>query len=111
MKLIIPQPKSNGFAIVELILVGVIIVAILGGIGYVAYQRLTTSQQVATPAATTTTTAAPAGTTASVDQLTQQDAQAETSVDASADSQTEQNATSANGTVSNVGGAYNESNL
>ncbi len=97
--------KTDGFALVEVVLLVVAVTAIAGVGVYVLHHRhgakatLSNNAQTVAPAA---------GTTASVDQLTQQDANTETGVDNAADASTQQNATSANAAISNVGGAYNE---
>jgi len=111
----IPLQKDNnaGFAAVEAVLL-VVILAIIGGVGaYVAQQKHAADATLTSASAKATQVKTPvtAGTTASIDQLTRQDAQTEANIDKSADSQTQQNATSSNSAVTNVGGAYNETNL
>ena len=108
-------PRESGFAAVEMVITGVIVVAVAGGLGYVAYQGLaptpnpvTMSQQTSSPSSAP---AAPLGTTAHIDQLIQQDIQAEASINNAADSQAVQDSNSAATDVSGVGGAYDETNL
>jgi len=100
--------KSAGFAVVEALLIIVILAGIVGIGVYIMHQRQTTKT---TASGATSQTQAPAGTTSSIDQLTQQDAQTEAGTDSQADNQMQQDATSANSATSNVGGAYNEANL
>lgn len=105
-----PQDKAAGFALVETVLVLIILAAIVGVGLYVARQKSNVNGTL-NNSGSSTAAKAQAGTTASINQLTQQDAQTEASVDNSADNGTQQASTSANGAVSNVGGAYNEANF
>lgn len=100
--------NQAGFSLVEPLLVLVIIAAIVGVGYYVMHQR---DNGIKLGSGTTAATKAAAGSTASVDQLTKQDAQVEENVDKGADAQTTQNATSANSSLNSVAGAYNETNL
>lgn len=111
MKTITQTNKSAGFAIMEGLLILVIVAAIAGVGAYVLHQKHNADATLSSASSTPAQTIAPAGTTASIDQLTQQDAQTEASVDNNSDSQTQQNASSANTSISNVGGAYNENNF
>ena len=114
MSISIKRSNSAGFAAVEGFLILVILVAIAGVGAYVLHQKKVADTSLNNTAATSSTAATPTattGTTASIDQLTQQDGQAEASVDSSSDTQVQQNAGSANAATSNVGGAYNENNL
>lgn len=111
MKTSSKQDKSAGFAVVETLLVLVILAAIVGVGMYVVRQRNNANSTLSGNGIAPTSVKAPAGTTASVSQLTQQDAQTEAGADSSADSSVQQNSTSANGAANNVGGAYNETNL
>jgi FlaG/FlaF family flagellin (archaellin) len=100
-----------GFTAIELLLM-IAVVAIVGGLVYVYILRSNNSSNSATPTASTSQgVSAPAGTTSSITQITEQDAQTEIGVDKSADSQTQQNADSANSAANDVGGAYNASNF
>lgn len=104
------RTDQKGFSMVEAVLV-VVIVAAIAGVGlYVMKQKQQTNKTVSSNSAATHANP-PQGTSASVDQLTQQDAQTEAGVDHAADNQTGQDATSANSAVSNLGGAYNETSL
>ena len=104
------QKSQQGFSAVETVLVVVILAAIVG-VGYYVWHQGQSSTTLSDNGNSSKTTKAPAGTSASIDQLTTQDAQTETAADNAADGQTSQNATSANTALTNVGGAYNESNL
>lgn len=103
------RDKSAGFALVETVLVLVILAAIVGVGLYVARQKSNVSSTLNSSGGSSAVKA-PAGTTAGINQLTQQDAQTEAGIDSSADGGTQQTSTSANGAVNNVGGAYNEAN-
>lgn len=100
--------NKQGFALVEGILLLVIVAAVIGVGVYVIHQKHKSEKTLASNSGTSAQTKAPAGSTASVDQLTQQDSQTEASVDSSADGTAQQDAMSANSAVSNLGGAYNE---
>src|SRR5579884_1576898 len=106
--------KAAGFAVVEALLI-IIIIAAVAGVGlYVMHQKNQANKTLNTTTAATTGSTSPtpaAGTTSSIDQLTKQDSQSETNIDNGADGQVQSNLTGANSDSSNVGGAYNESNL
>jgi uncharacterized protein HemX len=102
---------SAGFTVIEGVLI-LGVVAIIGVVGYVFYQNVTRPQANSNTATTTSSQAsAPAGTSANVEQLTQQAAADEMNADSGADSEAQQTATSTDSTISNVGGAYNESSF
>jgi predicted metalloprotease len=100
--------RQAGFAVVEAVLLVVLVAAIVGVGAFVVHQKHTAD----TTLASTNTSAgnAPTGTTANIDQLTEQDADTESSVDNTADNSYQQAAVGPNASLSNVGGAYNESN-
>jgi len=107
------QEGSNGFAVVEAILVLVIVAGVLG-VGAYVYSKHHKAYTTANTATTTTASsqAEPLnGTTNSVQQLMQQEAQSETSADSSTDAQNMQTVTNVNSAATNVGGAYNENTL
>lgn len=110
MKLSSDKSGSAGFTLVETVLVLVILAAIVGVGVYVVRQKQNANSTLS-GTSSGLRTKAPAGTSASIDQLTGQAAQTEAGADSSADNQTQQNATSANTAVSNVGGAYDEASL
>jgi len=97
-----------GFAGLEAVLLVVIVAAIVGVGAYVLHQRHVADKtlSVGTGAAGN----APQGTTTSIDQITEQDAKTESSVDNSADASFQQDATGPNAAVNSLGGAYNEAN-
>lgn len=102
-----------GFSAVEGVLV-VLVIAVIAVAGFFVVNRKhqVNSAANADNAGTSHPAAVPLdGTTASVSELTQQEAQSETNADGSADTQAQQAATSANGAVDNVGGSYNENSL
>ena len=109
MKVPLRTHKAAGFSAVEALLLLVIVGAIAGIGVYVVRQKDNANNTLSS--GSVTQNKAPAGTTGSIDQLTQQDAQTESGVDNSADATVQQNASSANGTVNNVGGAYNEASF
>ena len=108
------QNKSGGFAVVEACLVLVIIGAIVGIGYYVINQKNQANKTVSSSTLTTdgnTANPASAGTSASIDQLTQADAKSETSASTAADSQIQAQLSNVNSANSSVAGAYNENNL
>ena len=115
MKSIQRLPRESGFAAVEMVITGVIVVSVAAGLGYVAYQGFAPAPSQANvssqAAVSSATSPAPAGTTAHIDQLIQQDVQTEASFNESSDSQAAQDSTSSASDVSGVGGAYDETNL
>jgi len=108
--------RNRGFALVEAVLIVLVIAALVGIGAYVVQHRTSTLNSSSTGNTSASnngsgsnSSAVPAnGTTASVDALTQADANSESGVDTKADTQAQQDAGSANTAVSNVGGAYNE---
>jgi len=105
---------QQGFGVVEALLV-IVIVGAVASIGvYVVRQKNHTDTLLTktnTTSAASTAAAPSAGTTASIDQLTEQETQTEVGVDHSADAQIGQDAVSANSAATNVGSAYNEANF
>lgn len=101
--------NSGGFAVLEGILVIVAVVGVIAVGGYVLRHRASVASS--TVSSTTPAPVTPAGTSASIGALTQQDAQTEATTDTSSDSQAQQTSTSSDSAVSNVGGAYNESDF
>jgi cytoskeletal protein RodZ len=101
---------QGGFAMLELVVL-VILVLALAGVGlYIAHKRHATTPMAATSNGQTTAAAKP-GTTSSVDQITTQAAASEQNSVDSYDTEYQQAATSDNSAMSNLGGAYNESTL
>jgi Tfp pilus assembly protein PilE len=105
------KTSERGFSAVEAIVI-VVIIGLVGGAGYVAYHRHHTQGNMAstTSSSTQKVTTQP-GTTANIDQLTQQDMNDEASVDSKYTSAYQSAAQSSNQAAANVGGAYNESNF
>jgi prepilin-type N-terminal cleavage/methylation domain-containing protein len=115
MSTFIKQGGNDGFALVEVVLVLVIVAGVLGAGAYV-YSKHHKANTTASTSNTATTTASNQsvplnGTTNSVQQLTQQEVQSETTVDSSIDAQNQQTVTNVNAAATNVGGAYNENTL
>lgn len=109
----IKKDNSAGFAAVEAVLI-VVIIAVIGGVGaYVLKQNNAANHSLSSASHADNTAAIPvsAGTTASIDQLTQLDAQSETDAYTAGDTQTQTNTSDANSAVTNVGGAYDETSL
>jgi flagellar basal body-associated protein FliL len=102
------RSNSSGTALVEIAVTVLVLAVVIAGGVYVMNHRSVTPSSTNT---STTTPAAQTGTTASIDQITQNDANTEQQADGSADAQTQQDALGANTAASNVGGAYNESTL
>lgn len=120
--------NQRGFAVIESLIVLVIILG-LAGVGYYVYHRshttvARTSTSKQTPkvgsisstnptvsAVQTANTSTSAGLAASILQLTQQATQSDEAAYNSSDAQIQQNATSVDTPLSNVGGAYNASGL
>ena len=98
--------RQQGFAAVETLLIVVIIAAVVG-VGYWVYKQRNKNDVTATNNSQTTVKAA-AGTTSSVDQLTQADSQAEATIDKKYAANEQSNATSTNAALKNLGGAYDE---
>lgn len=110
------KSADGGFAVIELVLVLVIVAGIVGIGVYVFKQKQNANDLTATTATTVPTVKSvakvpAAGTSAAIDELTNTDASAEMSASNGSDNQLQQDALSANTTVSNVGGAYNESSF
>ncbi len=109
-----PGQNQTGFAIIEAVLILVIIGAVVGVGAYVLNAKKTVNKTLSSGTTTPAQQATPVlanGTTASIDQLTQQEAQSETAANNSGDSQLQQDSSSSNASVSNVGSSYNESSL
>lgn len=104
------KKKQAGFSVVELLLV-LVMVALLVGLGYLFYQRRQKAATTTTTSTQSQTVAPTAGTTASIDSLTGQDASSESTIDQKHTSGEGTTAQSANSAAANVGGAYNESSL
>lgn len=115
MRLSSRKLETAGFSVIEGLLITIAIAAIVGVGGYVLHQKKIANGNLSSAHSgnsTTQTTAQPAtGTTANLDQLTQQGGQTEAGVDSSDDVQTSQNATSSNYTINNVEGSYDETTL
>ncbi len=110
MKTVSKQRHTGGFAAIEAVLILIIIVAVIGIGAYVLHQK-SNSDKTLTTTSSEPVAKASAGTTESIDQLTEQDAKDEAAVDKAGDSSLQQAATSPDTSVNNVGGAYNESNF
>jgi hypothetical protein len=105
---------QRGFGIVEALLILVVVGAIAGIGVYVIRQKNRTDTLLSktnTTGAVSTAVTPSAGTTASIDQLTEQETQTEVGADHAADVQVGLDATSANSAATNVGSAYNEANF
>lgn len=95
-----------GFTVVEAVLLLVLVAGVTGVGVYVAHQKHSANKTLTS--STASVGSAPAGTTANVDQLTQQDANTESGVDNLADASYQQSVTGPNSSLSGMGGAYNE---
>lgn len=101
--------SQRGFSVVEAFVV-IVVIALVGGVGYVAYHRHQTKNASSNKTANQTAQVQP-GTAASVDNLVLQDGTDESAIDSKYTSTYQTNAQSTDQAASNVGGAYNESNL
>jgi type II secretory pathway pseudopilin PulG len=103
----LPIKRQQGFAVLEMILIVTIIaiVAVVGG--WVYKQRTKTVNSSSTPAYSKA--AIKTGTVDGVDQLTQQDAASETTIDSNHQGSEQASAQSTNSAQKDIGGAYNES--
>ncbi len=106
----IDNRAQTGFAMVEAVLV-LIIIGLVVGVGYWVTTQKNATKTTASSATPTGQVTAKTGTTAAIDQLTKQDAQAETAINAKEDSSDQSNAQSTNSALTNLGGAYNETSL
>jgi len=124
--------NDAGFSVVEMIFALIIVIAIVGAGVYVSH-RIHTNPTAKISGVSSTSTTQPASssgnsaatsasssstsgstsaaTAASIVQLTESNEQAEAGAYNSADSQIQSSATTPDSSVSNVGGAYNASNL
>jgi prepilin-type N-terminal cleavage/methylation domain-containing protein len=104
--------KTNGFALVEFLLVVVIIGLLAGVTAYVVTQKNNSNKVFNTAVSSSegTEKAAP-GTTGNIDDLTQADAASEQQAAAGNDSATQGAGSSDASTLNNLGGAYDESTL
>lgn len=103
--------KEAGFSAIEFLLV-VVVIGLLAGLGFMFYKRQHKSVTPSSVTVSKTQTVAPtAGTAASIDSLTSQDAASESSIDQKHTSSESTTAQSSNAAAANLGGAYNESSL
>lgn len=101
--------RQQGFAIVETALI-IVIIAVIVGVGYwVVKQRNKNNLNSSSSMSNTSKITAAAGTTASIDQLTQSDSKAEAAIDQKYEASEQSAVTSTNTALNNLGGAYNES--
>lgn len=106
MSTLIRRETNAGMAIVEAVVALVVVAGLIGMGVYVLHRRIAVTDPTAS-----TMSAPTGGTTESIDQLTANDAATEQQADKNADSHMQQDATSANNAISNVGGTYDESTL
>lgn len=107
------QQTTNGFAVIETLLV-ILLVGVIVAVGFWVWKQRDTETAKNNTTKTVKVTSidpAKAGTTAGIDQLTQLDGQDESNIDQKHASSSETNATSTNSTLTSLGGAYNESTL
>lgn len=99
--------KERGFSAIETVLI-VVIVALIGGLGYWVYHQRQTKKTTASQSVQTAKSSAASD---QVDSLLQQDADDESNIDARHESSEQTTAQSADSAASNIGGAYNETNF
>jgi uncharacterized protein HemX len=103
-----------GFGAVEGLMI-LVIIALIGGVGFYVYKQKSnadsklSSSVTSTPETKSKVTAN--GTPESVDQMNQQEADTEKSINDKYQNSDKQSVNSANSAVSGVGDSYNESNL
>ncbi|MEI7918194.1 MAG: hypothetical protein WCH58_02320 [Candidatus Saccharibacteria bacterium] len=114
MKIKLQKKGSAGFAIIEVFL-GLLIVVVIAGLTILYFTQqnkiaATVNTIPDTPTVLTQITA-PSGTTDNINQILQQALESEKNIDTSIDSSILDNATSTNSAITNIGGAYDASNL
>jgi Tfp pilus assembly protein PilE len=100
------KTHQKGFTAIEGLLVLVMIIAALA-IGFYVKGH----NSVKNPTSSSSAKATTVGTTDAIDQITQQDAQAESSINAKYDASDQSAAASTNSAESNLGGSYDEASL
>ncbi len=105
------QDRSAGFAVVEGVLIVLIIAAIVGVGAFVMHQKNKADSTLSSTTTSATTLSTPAGTSSSIDKLTIQEAQAETGIDNSTDTNLQQSASSDDASVNTLEGANDEERL
>ncbi len=101
------KTSERGFSIVEVVIV-LVVLGLIGGVGYATFHKKDSNKS---GTASTSKAVDANGTTQSTDTILNQEIDDESSVDSSYTSGDVSNAQSANSAASNIGGAYNESNL
>jgi Tfp pilus assembly protein PilV len=103
------RKTQQGFSIVETLL-AIIVIAAIAGLGFWVYHQnhKTTATNNSTTASNNTAAATTAGTTQSIDNLTQQDVTSEQAIDSRYASTDQTTTQSANGAAANMGGAFDE---
>ncbi len=99
---------ERGFSGIEALII-VVIVGVLGGVGYWVYSQNHKKTPISSSIQTSTPTIKLDGTTQSVDNLTNQDANMEASIDGKYENTEQSTARAANQAAQNIGGAYDES--
>lgn len=102
------QANDSGFSVVIVIVAVVAVLLIVAGATIAAFQASNKSDK--TPEANTASSITP-GTTNSINQYTEQDFEAESKIDSSADDGVYSELNSADSAVNNVGGAYDASSF
>lgn len=111
------RKSTHGFSVVELLIV-IVVLVLAGGAAYFTYQRIhkaaTTPSSMASSgsnAAITTANTASQGTTASIDNLDNQEIDSDNSLTSQFTTTDQSNAQSTNSAATNLGGAYNEASF
>ncbi len=118
MKIKLQNKDSLGFAIAEIFL-SIMIIAAVAGLTVIYFTKLNQSTTANTNTNSDTRSSsqpltqitAPNGTTDNINQLLQQALEAEKNIDTSVDTSILNNANSSNSAITNIGGAYDASNL
>ncbi len=110
------KKAQQGFSVVEVLII-VVVLLVVGGVGYFAVSKITKSTKktdttTSTQSKSGSSSATPAaGTSASIDLLTAQDASSEAAIDSKYAQGEQTTAASTNTAVSNVGGSIDETSL
>ncbi|OVE78975.1 hypothetical protein BVY00_01585 [bacterium G20] len=104
------KKTSKGFSVIEILLV-IILVVLVGGVGYSVYHRNHKSQAVANQQTPTQPLPPADGTTQSIDSLVAQDAGSESSINTKYSNDDQSTVQGTNGSTADLGGAYNESSF
>ncbi len=123
MKKVLRKKSIAGFALIEIFL-SILIVVVIAGLTVIYFTKMNESTLLVKKSDSNsnngvsesssqplTQITAPSGTTDNINQLLQQALEAEKNIDSSIDASILDNATSPDSAITNIGGAYDASNL